>query len=268
MSAANSRSSGSSSSPPFHPAQRRAGGKCSAPSPRIRGFSGLTYHRLAREFGPSPRCLQELNVVRKSSSSSLNLAFFAAGKPDDSPGHSAAPQAIADTVAETRLRPAGCGGRRNSCDRRSLSISGRHPVPTAFAPFWPPNVVLFCALLLAARERWWAIVGAVFPAHVLAEMGMGMPRSADRCLLTNCALAVSNALAVRWLLVKPPWFASFRKTAIYIAVTRGPSARPWWRFRWRIRPDIERRRRRRILDLLVDLVCRQCARCPNPWPLH
>ena len=24
-----------------------------------------------------------------------------------------------------------------------------------FAPFWPPNVMLFCGLLLADKRRWW-----------------------------------------------------------------------------------------------------------------
>ena len=45
-----------------------------------------------------------------------------------------------------------------------------------FAPFWPPNIVLFCALLLSPYQRWWLFILAVFPAHVLAELRVGMAR--------------------------------------------------------------------------------------------
>ena len=37
-----------------------------------------------------------------------------------------------------------------------------------FAPFWPPNVVLLCALLLVPQRRWWAYVLAAFVAHLAA----------------------------------------------------------------------------------------------------
>ena len=36
---------------------------------------------------------------------------------------------------------------------------------TIFAPFWPPNVVLFCALLLTPAHRWWIYLAAAAPAH-------------------------------------------------------------------------------------------------------
>src|SRR5215469_18458782 len=42
-----------------------------------------------------------------------------------------------------------------------------------FAPFWPPNVILFCALLLAPRRHWWVYIAAAFPAHVAAELRVG-----------------------------------------------------------------------------------------------
>src|SRR5262245_60217731 len=44
-----------------------------------------------------------------------------------------------------------------------------------YAPFWPPNVVLFCTLLLVPKRHWWLYILAVFPAHVTAELGVGMP---------------------------------------------------------------------------------------------
>ena len=44
-----------------------------------------------------------------------------------------------------------------------------------FAPFWPPNVVLLCTLLMVPRRRWPLYIIAVFPAHAAAELGVGMP---------------------------------------------------------------------------------------------
>src|SRR5215469_12999211 len=89
-----------------------------------------------------------------------------------------------------------------------------------FAPFWPPNVILFCALLLAPRRHWWVYVVATFPAHVVAELGIGMP--APQWLVafaSNCVVAVLNAYLVQTALVEPPWLGSLRKASLYILIT-------------------------------------------------
>jgi PAS domain S-box-containing protein len=90
-----------------------------------------------------------------------------------------------------------------------------------FAPFWPPNIVLFCALLLAPVRLWWVyIVLAAFPAHVLAELGVGM--DAPQLLVafaTNCMVAAFNAAAVRKFLGGPPWFGDLRKASLYVLIT-------------------------------------------------
>ena len=39
-----------------------------------------------------------------------------------------------------------------------------------FAPFWPPNAILFCALALVPYRRWPHYVIAVVPAHIIAEL--------------------------------------------------------------------------------------------------
>jgi signal transduction histidine kinase len=91
-----------------------------------------------------------------------------------------------------------------------------------FAPFWPPNVILFCALLMVPGRRWWLYIAAVFPAHVVAELQVGMP--AGQLLvafLTNGAVAVLNAAAVRRFLGERPWFGDLRKTALYVLITAG-----------------------------------------------
>jgi len=93
-----------------------------------------------------------------------------------------------------------------------------------FAPFWPPNVILFCALLLVPERRWWLLIAASAPAHVAAELGVGMP--AGQMLVafaTNCLVALLNAIAVRRLLGAPPWFGNLRKASLYILITAGVS---------------------------------------------
>jgi signal transduction histidine kinase len=89
-----------------------------------------------------------------------------------------------------------------------------------FAPFWPPNIVLFCALLLVPVRLWWVYLVAAFPAHVLSELGVGM--SAAQLLVafaTNCLVAAFNAAAVRRFLGGPPWFGNLRKASLYILIT-------------------------------------------------
>ena len=93
-----------------------------------------------------------------------------------------------------------------------------------FALFWPPNVVLFCALMIVPQRDWWLYISAAFPAHALAEFGVGMP--APQLLVafaTNCMVALLSAYAARRFLGNPPWLGSFRKASIYIAITAGIS---------------------------------------------
>ena len=89
-----------------------------------------------------------------------------------------------------------------------------------FAPFWPPNVILFGALLLAPRSRWWLYILAALPAHVIAELHVGMallPMAV--AFATNCAIALLSAFAVRQLIEQAPRLGTLKKTAIYLLVT-------------------------------------------------
>lgn len=89
-----------------------------------------------------------------------------------------------------------------------------------FAPFWPPNVILFCALLITDPRRWWLLILATLPAHAAAELRIGMPiLQLLVAFATNCLVALINALAVQHLLVEPPWFGSIRKATTYVIVT-------------------------------------------------
>src|SRR3954462_5727696 len=63
-----------------------------------------------------------------------------------------------------------------------------------FAPFWPPNIVLFCALLMVPPRSWWLYVLATAPAHVIAELSVGTPASQMLvAFVTNWGIALLNA---------------------------------------------------------------------------
>src|ERR1700730_4627007 len=70
-----------------------------------------------------------------------------------------------------------------------------------FAPFWPPNVFLFLALVVVSY-RWWPLyILAGFPAHVLAEIGVGMGwTQIVVAFATNCMVAMLSAFGIRVLL--------------------------------------------------------------------
>jgi integral membrane sensor domain MASE1 len=67
-----------------------------------------------------------------------------------------------------------------------------------FALFWPPNVVLFCALLIVPQSNWWLYIAAASPGHAIAELGVGMPLPQLLvAFATNCMVALLNAYMVR-----------------------------------------------------------------------
>ena len=88
-----------------------------------------------------------------------------------------------------------------------------------FAPFWPPNIVLLSALLLARRGWRWIAVLAAFPAHVIAETKIGMSLSVLlAAFATNLAVAALSAAVIQSRLVERPWFATFRSTASFVFI--------------------------------------------------
>jgi PAS domain S-box-containing protein len=88
-----------------------------------------------------------------------------------------------------------------------------------FAPFWPPNTVLMCALLFVAPQRRWICIVAAIPAHVIVESRIGMPIAALAvAFVTNASIAALSAAAIKRFLNPSPWFGNFNKAAIYIVV--------------------------------------------------
>ena len=56
-----------------------------------------------------------------------------------------------------------------------------------FAPFWPPNIVLFCFLVFVPRRRWGTYVAAAIPGHVVAELGAACRRRSSSSRLQAIA---------------------------------------------------------------------------------
>src|SRR3954452_10817724 len=81
-----------------------------------------------------------------------------------------------------------------------------------FAPFWPPNIILLCALLLVPQRHWWVCIAAVLPAHMAAELQVRMPAlQALAAFVSNCSLAVLSAIVLRRIVAGPPWLSDRRR---------------------------------------------------------
>src|SRR5262245_60809041 len=88
-----------------------------------------------------------------------------------------------------------------------------------FAPFWPPNTILFCALMIVPVRRWWLFVLACFPAHLVAELEVGMGAAQlVVAFMTNGLVAVMSAWLLRKLVAGPPWFAALKSMYLYILI--------------------------------------------------
>jgi signal transduction histidine kinase len=88
-----------------------------------------------------------------------------------------------------------------------------------FAPFWPPNAILFCALALVPYRRWPRYIVAVLPAHVLAELSVGMGwLQLFVAFATNSMVALLSAFGLRCLLGALPWFNTLQRAVSYVLV--------------------------------------------------
>jgi len=69
------------------------------------------------------------------------------------------------------------------------------PVPVSV--LWPPNSLLFAALVLTPKRWWWAALAGALPAHLLAELQGGVPIEMVLCwFASNTAEAVLGAAIV------------------------------------------------------------------------
>jgi signal transduction histidine kinase len=63
--------------------------------------------------------------------------------------------------------------------------------------FWPPNAILLASFLLAPRRIWWTFLLAVLPAHMFAQLQVGVPLStAVGWFITNTSEALIGAFGI------------------------------------------------------------------------
>ena len=92
------------------------------------------------------------------------------------------------------------------------------PTGTPIAAFWPPNAILLGAFLLTPPRIWWALVLAVFPAHLLIQLRTGIPLiSALFWFAGNTGEALLGAVLVRVFKKDKPLFESVRGVIVFLA---------------------------------------------------
>ncbi len=83
--------------------------------------------------------------------------------------------------------------------------------------FWPPNAILLAVLLLAPRKVWWALLLAIVPAHLLAQLQAGVPIwTASAWLATNMSEALIGAICIRKLIRPKRVFDSVRGVFVFV----------------------------------------------------
>jgi signal transduction histidine kinase len=92
------------------------------------------------------------------------------------------------------------------------------PSDSPIATFWPPNAILLAALLLAPRRIWWVLLVAVLPAHLLAQLGAGVPlSSALSWFVGNAGEALLGAACVRVFKKGDELFDSVRGVIVFLS---------------------------------------------------
>jgi signal transduction histidine kinase len=92
-----------------------------------------------------------------------------------------------------------------------------HPVST----LWPPNAILFAALIMSKPRSWWFLLLAAFPAHLLAQLNADIPSTMILCwFVSNCTEALISASLLRYLTDKSELrFDNTHHVSIFILVS-------------------------------------------------
>src|ERR1044072_9107924 len=92
-----------------------------------------------------------------------------------------------------------------------------HPVST----LWPPNSILFAALILSKPRSWWFLLLAAFPAHLLVQLNADIPATMILCwFVSNCTEALIGASLLRYLTDKSELrFDNTHYVSIFILVS-------------------------------------------------
>jgi signal transduction histidine kinase len=89
--------------------------------------------------------------------------------------------------------------------------------PQPISTLWPPNALLLAALLLAPARSWWWLLAAALPAHLLVELGSGVPMAMVLgWFVSNCSEALIGASLVRLFAPGPLRLDSLRNAAVFL----------------------------------------------------
>ena len=83
---------------------------------------------------------------------------------------------------------------------------------------WPPNALLTAVLLFTPTRRWWLVLLAALPAHLVLELRTWSPAVVAGLFATNCSEALLAAGGVRLLSREPFRLDTLRQVAIFIGV--------------------------------------------------
>jgi PAS domain S-box-containing protein len=87
------------------------------------------------------------------------------------------------------------------------------------SPFWFPDSVLLCALLLTRPRQWWIIVLAPLPIRLFSEVALGIPLwFLLATFVIDSAKGLIAASALRWSLGDSIRFQSVREFAVFFLV--------------------------------------------------
>ena len=91
--------------------------------------------------------------------------------------------------------------------------AGPHPV----ALLWPPNALLLAALLLVPTRYWWVVLLGALPAHLIVELGSGVPLPMVLgWFVSNAFEAVLGAALVRRFNGPATRLDSVRKLGVFV----------------------------------------------------
>jgi two-component system, LuxR family, sensor kinase FixL len=92
-----------------------------------------------------------------------------------------------------------------------------HPSP--ISALWPPNAILFAAMILVPPRQWWVVVAGAFPAHLISELQHGIPAPMVLCwYVSNVAEAMIGAGLLRLFVGPSNPFVRTRGVMLFLLV--------------------------------------------------
>ena len=89
--------------------------------------------------------------------------------------------------------------------------------PYAVSTLWPPNAIVFAALLIFPKRWWWFLLLALLPAHLLVQLNANVPQGMIVCwFISNCTEALISASVLLYLTKGKVRFNITRNVAMFI----------------------------------------------------